>query len=252
VDADGQEEIVVAYYTTPHEYIISGQAQEGFFRRAHVRVLDWDGEKYVDQWDSGGWGSEFRAGMGENHTSREQQLYTDNYFDVNDINNDGVPEILFTRGSFLAEGDHFQVFGWNGQRYEAIALVLKKVRLGDQDNDGIKELICDYDYKGRKLASPDVFKWNGKTYEAIREGAGARQVTVAGKAQDANQHLDVNQIPDVNKQLTIPDVEQKQPAEPDNKRKSRSNILAIAVVAAVVILAGLVTVGAITKGKTGD
>ncbi|MHC4646347.1 MAG: hypothetical protein ACYTBJ_12675, partial [Planctomycetota bacterium] len=29
VDADGQEEIVVAYYTTPHEYIISGQAQEG-------------------------------------------------------------------------------------------------------------------------------------------------------------------------------------------------------------------------------
>lgn len=169
VDADGEEEIIVAYYAPPHDYIIDGQPQEEFFRRAHVKVLDWNGEKYVVQWDSGGWGSEFRAGMGAKLESGEQQLYTDNYFDVANINNDGVPEIFFTRASFSAEGAQFQAFSWNGQTYEPIALVQNKVRLEDRDNDGTKEIVCDFDHKGRKLESPKVFTWNGKTYEMAGE-----------------------------------------------------------------------------------
>ncbi|MHC4658691.1 MAG: hypothetical protein ACYS83_05870, partial [Planctomycetota bacterium] len=34
VDADGEEEIIVAYYAPPHDYIVDGQPQEEFFRRA--------------------------------------------------------------------------------------------------------------------------------------------------------------------------------------------------------------------------
>lgn len=169
VDADRQAEIIVAYYTPPHDYIINGQAQEGFFRRAHVKVLDWNGQNYMEQWDSGGWGSEFRAGMGAKVSSREQQLYTDNYFSVADINNDGIPEILFTRTSFLAEGAEFQAFSWNGKTYEAIALASNKVRIVDTDNDGVKEIVSEYDPKGIKLASPRVLKWNGKTYRMAGE-----------------------------------------------------------------------------------
>lgn len=169
VDGDSEEEIILGYYTIPHEYIINGDVQKGFFRRAHVKVLDWDGRKYVEQWDSGGWGSEFRAEMGPELKSREQRLYTQNYFGVTDINNDGIQEILCTRTSFLAEGSRFEAFSWNGKTYEPIARVENKVRIDDVDNDRIKEIICDYDYKGIKLATPKVFRWNGSTYEMVRE-----------------------------------------------------------------------------------
>jgi len=169
VDADREQEIIVAYYTPPHDYIISGQAQEEFFRRAHVKVLHWDGQKYVEQWDSGGWGSDFRAGMGPQLDIKEQQLYTDNYFRVTDMNNDGVPEILFTRASFSAEGSQFQAFSWNGRTYKPIALVQNKVKLEDRDKDATKEIVEGYDYKGRKLQSPTVYKWNGKTYRMAKE-----------------------------------------------------------------------------------
>ena len=168
VDDDGEKEIIVAYYTPPHEYIINDKVQKGFFTRAHVKVLDWDGTKYVEQWDSGGWGFEFRAGMGAKLEIREQQLYTDNYFNVGDINNDGKPEILFTRASFGADGSEFQALSWNGKTYEPVAIVQNKVRMDDKDNDGIKEIICDYDYKGIRLATPKVFRWNGSTYEMRR------------------------------------------------------------------------------------
>lgn len=169
VDADGQQEIILAYCTHPHDYIINDQAQEGFFRRAHVRVLHWDGEKYVQQYESGGWGSGFRARMGAKLSSREQQSYTQNYFNVADINNDGIPDILFTRASFSAEGSQFQAFSWNGKTYEPIALASNKVRIVDTDNNGVKEIISEYDSKGIKLASPKVLKWNGKMYRLAGE-----------------------------------------------------------------------------------
>jgi len=34
VDGDGEKEVVIAYYTEPHEY-----TNESFFRRAHVKIL---------------------------------------------------------------------------------------------------------------------------------------------------------------------------------------------------------------------
>ena len=103
--------------------------------------------------------------MGAQLDIKEQQLYTDNYFRVADMNNDGVPEILFTRASFLAEGAKFQAFTWTGQTYKPIALVENKVRLEDRDKDGTKEIVEGYDYKGRKLQSPTLYKWSGKTYK---------------------------------------------------------------------------------------
>jgi len=173
VDGDGSDEAIIAYCTRPQEYIIDGQDQEAFFRRARVKVLGWDGGKWVERWDSGGWGSDFRAGMASDMSRAKQESYTKNYFSVVDITNDSIPEILFARSSFLAEGGEFRAVGFNGKTYVTIAEVPSKVRLTDADDDGIKEIICDYDYKGNKLARPTAYRWNGKKYEKAEAGPSA-------------------------------------------------------------------------------
>jgi len=164
-DGDGEKEIIVAYYTLPHEYGDNPENAEAYFRRAHVKVLDWDGSKYVNGWDSGGWGMLFIAGMSSKLSEIEQQRYSANYFNVLDMTGDGVPEILFTRRSFLAEGTQFEVWSWNETTYEQIALLPTKVIIEDQDADGKKEIVRDRDYKGRKLVAPAVFKLNSKVYQ---------------------------------------------------------------------------------------
>lgn len=141
-DRDGKREIVVAYVTPPHEYLVNGEEQEGFFRRAHVAVLKSDEEGYKKVWDTGGWGAEFKARIQGPVGTGEELAFTTNYFNVVDINDDRMPDIVFTRASFLAEGDEFEAWSWDGHAYRQIAKAPGPVRLKDLEGDGCLEIIA--------------------------------------------------------------------------------------------------------------
>ncbi len=154
-DGDGTEEIIVAYCTPPHK------DGPGICRRAHVRVLKWHGTTWREQWDSGGWGSGFTARMPReivNADAETQRVYRRNFFDVRDINGDDLPDILFTRASFLAEGDQFEAWTWDGVYYRRIAVCGTLVRI---ENNSI---ISEFGYKGIKRENPWVFMWNGTMF----------------------------------------------------------------------------------------
>ncbi len=174
LDSDGQNEIIVAYYTKPHQPIVGATEAkranaEAYFRRAHVRVLDWNGTRYVERWDSGGFGMHFIAGMDSELPAPKQCLYTANYFHIRDINGDGRPEILFTRASYVASGTLFRAWSWDGTTYTCIARLRTKVRIEDIDGDGTQEIIRDHDYNGLQLAAPIIYKWDGSSYAAKAE-----------------------------------------------------------------------------------
>jgi len=155
-DGDGTEEIVVAYCTPPHK------DGPGICRCAHIKVLDWDGVGWREQWDSGGWGIEFIARMPReivNADAETQRAYSRNFFDVRDINGDDLPDILFTRASFLAEGDRFEAWTWDGVYYQRIAVGCEPpVRIEHNC------IISEFGYKGIKREEPWVFTWDGAMF----------------------------------------------------------------------------------------
>ncbi|MFQ5810838.1 MAG: hypothetical protein ACE5JM_14575 [Armatimonadota bacterium] len=164
-DADGRKELVVAYYTPPHEYVAKGREdrkpREGFSQRAHVRVLEWDGTTWREQWDSGGWGMEFRARMPTEVVEakpKTQRAYTRCLFGVRDINGDGRADILFTRSSFLAEGDRFEAWTWDQAKYRRIASCSGVVRIDEG------RIVAEYGDRGIKLPRPRHLVWDGTQF----------------------------------------------------------------------------------------
>jgi hypothetical protein len=94
----------------------------------------------------------------EARRSPDQGAYTDTFFSVRDITGDGKPEILFTRSSFLAEGDRFEAWRWNGDCFALVAWVDGMVRVAG------RQLFQDFEPKGMKLERPSIYRWDGERF----------------------------------------------------------------------------------------
>ena len=155
----------MAYYTPPHDYYVNGEhgkePHEAFARRAHVRVLKWDSSTWREQWDSGGYGMEFRARLPTQVVeakAESQRLYTGGLFGAEDISGDGLADIMFTRSGDLADGDNFEAWTWDRVQYRRIAFCAGLVRIQDG------RIVLEYDPKGIKTDQPHVLTWDGKRF----------------------------------------------------------------------------------------
>lgn len=165
VDNDGKKEIIVAYYTEPHEYVTNGETDEKFFKRAHVKILKNEDGKLVEVWDSGGFGFEFGCRIDfKNMDKSLRDSYLENLFDVRDLTGDGQPEIIFTRTSFLAEGVLSEVWGWDGKNYKRIFQGGNLFRT-EIDYDKVYKIICEFNYKGIPEKTPLIYRWDGKCFK---------------------------------------------------------------------------------------
>ncbi len=112
---DGKEEVVVAYYTPPHDYIINGNTQESFFERAHVAIFEVTEDGFTKSWESQGWGHVFGASI-EKSDARKTK-YPWYLFGAKDINDDGILELVFSRAGYGAMGTEVEIWAWNGNKY---------------------------------------------------------------------------------------------------------------------------------------
>jgi hypothetical protein len=174
VDGDDENEIVVAYYAAapfrdPPKTEEEGVAFERWYdTKARVRVLDWDGTKYLTQCDIG-CGAWF-INYNNKPVPAELQPYFLNVFSVRDITGDAKPEIMFTTSCYLATGTEFSAWSWNGKEHKRIALVGAGIRIEDTDNDGAQEIVVDR-RRGEKLDVPVVYEWNGESYKRRQGGS---------------------------------------------------------------------------------
>lgn len=103
-------QVVVGYFTEP-DPDKNGPRGVSFYSRCHVALLAKDGQRVRLLWDSGGWG--FLFGMQQ----QEDEKYTDSdaslIFQVRDLNDDGKPEVMFSRASFGAEGTRFEIWQYD-------------------------------------------------------------------------------------------------------------------------------------------
>jgi hypothetical protein len=169
-DVDGQKEIVVAYYTPPHEYMTNGKENAGYFERAHVCVLHWNGAKFIKQWDSGGRGRRFLAKYFNTHTRKIEDAYYANNFNVIDINRNGILDIVFsTESEGTTTPGHFEAWEWEEttKTYRRIAEA-SACRLVDLDNDGTNELVLDDQLYTDKIEYV-ILWWNKDKGEYQRE-----------------------------------------------------------------------------------
>jgi hypothetical protein len=171
VDLDGLNELIVAYYTEPHEFIEDGKENEAFLMRAHVGIFHWNGSAYMPQWDSNGWGYQFRAGLNPDWASSAKNSFTRAYFGVRDINMDGIPDIFFTRVGTGAMGAIFEVWSWNRDRkqYQRVGEA-GRARFVDIEGDGIQEIVCDY-IPAKFSEEPYILSWDKNALRYMKNDA---------------------------------------------------------------------------------
>lgn len=131
-DGDGIDEMVVAYYKG-HKPFFTKEGEETddfqqaskenplFFRRATVCILKKTGDRWGILWKSDSWGMDFGCQM-VNEPKEDKILLSEYSFQVKDLNGDLIPEILFSRRSFNAEGYQAEIWTWDkeAKRYRNI------------------------------------------------------------------------------------------------------------------------------------
>ncbi|MBX7256406.1 MAG: VCBS repeat-containing protein [Candidatus Hydrogenedentes bacterium] len=134
LDRDGQDEIAVAY---TREIYTAKEPLPDF--RALVEVFKWNGKVYTSQWRSPEFGFNFVGSAGA-----AIEDYFASSFGVRDMNGDGNLDLFFCRLSFLAEGDRFEAWSWNGKEYQQIVEIPTVVYMKDLNEDGVPELLTEF------------------------------------------------------------------------------------------------------------
>jgi hypothetical protein len=100
---------------------------------------------------------------------------------IQDVNNDGLPEALITTG-LGAEGQTLHILSWRGEAYDFLrphggffdlrdSFGENAVRIQDANGDGIYEIIASH---GPQASTAEVYEWDGSAYihtRTIEEGA---------------------------------------------------------------------------------
>lgn len=115
---DGKDEVIVAYYRPPHDYmeIKNGVkiTNESFFERARVVVFD---RAFKKIWESDGWGNIFGINFLPTSSDKESLEVPWYIFGVKDIDDDGYLELGFSRKGYNAIGDKVEFWGWDGKEF---------------------------------------------------------------------------------------------------------------------------------------
>lgn len=176
IDLDGENEIVVAYYTKPHSYIVEGKPNEAYYERAHIMIMHLKDGQYYKQWDSGGYGGRFGIKLLGHHDDKYMKDYYGVVYEIVDINNNGMPDIICSRRSMgSTTPGSLEAWEWNGKTYQRIFAATSS-RLAYNKDGSVKEIISDdymlgYKYKAR-IAHWDKIKKQFYYDEALTHAGG--------------------------------------------------------------------------------
>ena len=118
---DKKEEIIVAYYTPPHDYYVEKDTQkitdEKIFERAHVVIFETTEKGFRKFWESDGFGNTFGIKFLPLTLEKVEITYPWYIFGVKDIDNDGILELAFSREGDLTMGGKTEIWAWNGKEF---------------------------------------------------------------------------------------------------------------------------------------
>ncbi|HOL49032.1 MAG TPA: hypothetical protein PK165_03390 [bacterium] len=116
MNRDGKEEIIVAYYTSPHDYWIEKDgkkvADERFYDRARVAIFE-----IKKMWESKGYGNLFDINFLPTTLKKEKIEYPWYVFGAKDIDGDGFLELIFSRTEYTAMRGVIEIWRWNGKEF---------------------------------------------------------------------------------------------------------------------------------------
>lgn len=159
IDGDGQDELAVIL-TDP-------KGSLGPEMRGDVAIFDQQGVRFV-----------VAASLTKMLPKREMaQMVSPAILAVQDVNNDGAPDLLVTStvcGAHTCVTDVY-IISWNGHQYVDltqgnISMPTARVFLEDRDSGGILELVLEGGTIGSAGAGPqrsrtEVYRWTGSRYE---------------------------------------------------------------------------------------
>lgn len=121
VTGDGKEEIIVAYYTPPHNYYVEKNGKmipdENFFQRARVVIFETTENGLKKCWESDGFGNIFDIQFLPLTIEKERIEYPWYIFGVKDIDNDGFLELAFSRSGYTGMGGRTEIWAWDGKKF---------------------------------------------------------------------------------------------------------------------------------------
>ncbi len=160
---EGREEVVIAYYTPPHEYIVDQETQEGFFSRARVAIFEVTEDGFTKSWESQGWGHVFGSYIEKSEAGKTE--YPWYLFGAKDINDDGILELVFSRSGYGAMGAEVEIWAWNNNKYVNRLKTAGDLHFSTTENG---KLITAVSYHaGERSAANYLYNRDSDSYELI-------------------------------------------------------------------------------------
>lgn len=159
---DGKEEVVVAYYTPPHDYIINGNARENFFERAHVAIFEVTEDGFIKSWERQGWGHVFWSSIDKSDAIETE--YPWYIFGARDINGDGILELVFSRAGYGAMGRKVEIWAWDGDKYVKRLKTAGNLHFSTKNKLAITSVSY---HAGERSTANYLYNWNSGRYEFV-------------------------------------------------------------------------------------
>lgn len=166
---DKKEEIIVGFYTPPHDYFIEKNGKkipdENFFQRAHVAIFKTTEKGLEKCWESDGFGNVFGIKFLPFKREKEKLEYPWYIFGVEDIDGNKLLEIVFSRTGYNAMGGKTEIWGWNGKEY--IKKLETKGELTFTTTDKGSEIISVDYYAGEVYITHFLYNKTSYRYKPI-------------------------------------------------------------------------------------